>query len=68
MPGLDEAEILKRAKKLCEQDGADWDLEFKPPLPKYSKIPLRPVLDEARRSEYLARAREQLLNECSGDT
>ena len=62
---VDEAAILKRAIELCKQDGYDWELEFKPVLPMGSKLTQRPFLDEAGRSAYLARAREQLLKECA---
>jgi hypothetical protein len=66
MPEVDNAAIEKRAKELCEQDGFVWDVEWKLPLPKYSKIVLRPVLKEEERHKYLARAREQLFKECGG--
>jgi hypothetical protein len=29
MPKLNEAAVLERAKKLCKEDGFEWDLEFK---------------------------------------
>ena len=65
MRTIDEATISKRAKKLCEEDGYDWDLEFKPAPPMGTKIKLKPFLDEAGRRKYLARAREELLTECA---
>ena len=68
MQKVDESATLKRAKKLCEQDGYDWELEFKPVLPVGTKIRLKPFLDEAGRREYLARAREQLLKERDENT
>ena len=65
MRTIDEATISKRAKKLCEEDGYDWDAEFKLLLPKGTKIKLKPFLDEVGRRKYLARAQEQLLKECA---
>jgi hypothetical protein len=67
MRKVDEAAISKRAKKLCEEDGYDWDVEFKLPLPKGTKIKLKPFLDEVGRRKYLAHAQEQLLKECAED-
>jgi hypothetical protein len=65
MSEIHEAKVLRRAKELCEQDGMAWEPEFDPPLRRYSRIRLtRVLLDEARRREYLVRAREQLLAEC----
>ena len=66
MAEIGEAAILRRAKELAQQDGNDWQYEFKPPLPPGTKIPLRAALDEAGQQRYLARAREQLIRE-SGD-
>ena len=63
MPKISEATVLKRAKVLCKQDGKNWGFEFTP-LPG-TKIGLL-FLDEAGRSEYLARAREQLAREQPG--
>lgn len=60
---IDEAAILKRAKQLCEQDGFEWELEFKRPLPKYTPIRCRPILDEQGRRKYLVRAQEELHKE-----
>ena len=50
-----EATILERAKKLCEQDGFVWEWTFKPE-------PSRPqrALSEQQQAEYLARARAEL--------
>jgi hypothetical protein len=62
---INEAEVLKRAKELCKQDGYEWEVEFKPILPMGTKIILKPILKEAQRTGYLARAREQLLKECA---
>jgi len=64
MPKLNEWAVLERAMKLSEEDGFEWDFEFKMPLPKYSKIVLRKILKEEDRQKYLTRAREDLLNEC----
>jgi len=59
MAEIGEAAILRRAKELARKDGWDWQLDFQVDLPP-GDIPLRPVLDEAGRQKYLARAREQL--------
>lgn len=67
MSQIDEAAILKRAKTLCEQDGYDWEIEFRPPLPMGTKLKLKPFLDEEGRRGYLARAREQLLERRAED-
>jgi hypothetical protein len=64
---VNEWAILKRAKELCEQDGYEWQLDYKPAPPMGTKIKLKRFLDEAGRSGYLARAREQLLKECAED-
>jgi hypothetical protein len=53
MAKIDDAAILKRAKELCERDGNAWG-------PERSN---RRQVDEATRRQYLARAREQLLEE-----
>jgi hypothetical protein len=65
MPKINEAVILRRAKALCKQDGQNWALEFTPLLPSGTKFGVLPFLDEAGRSEYLARARDQLA--CESD-
>jgi hypothetical protein len=36
---VNEVAILKRAKELCEQDGCEWELEAKLPLPMGTKLP-----------------------------
>jgi hypothetical protein len=59
-------QVLERAKQLCEEDGFEWDVEFKLPLPKYAPRRLRPILDEEGRCKYLARAREELHKESGG--
>lgn len=66
MAEIGEAAILRRAKDLARQDGNEWQLEFKPPLPPGTRPPYRPVLDDAGRESYLSLAREQLRRE-SGD-
>jgi hypothetical protein len=67
MPKINEAVILRRAKALCKQDGKNWDFQFSPLLPPETKFRVLPFLDEAGRSEYLARAREQIADENDGD-
>jgi hypothetical protein len=57
---IDDAAILKRAKEFCEQNGTRWDADS---TPVKAGGRVRRVLDEAGRRGYLARAREQLLNE-----
>jgi hypothetical protein len=51
------------AKELCRQDGNEWEMEWKLPLPPGAKPTLKPILDEAGREKYLVRAREQLARE-----
>jgi hypothetical protein len=63
MAEISEATILRQAKELAQQDGNEWEYEFRQPLALGSKIPLKPILDEAGRQTYLARAREQLTQE-----
>jgi hypothetical protein len=62
MSEVNEPTIEELAKKLAEQDGFEWELQYKMPLPKYSKRALRPHLDEKVRQ----RAREELRNACGG--
>jgi hypothetical protein len=52
---VNEATILERAKKLCEQDGFVWEWTFKPE----PNGPQR-RLSERQQEEYLARARAEL--------
>ena len=56
MAKIDDAAILKRAKELCEEDGAVWDWFA-------ATTPDARVLDGNDRREYLMRARNQLINE-----
>jgi len=60
---INDAVVLERAKELCKQDGYEWELEFKPVLRRGTKIIPKPILKEAERTGYLARARDQLLKE-----
>jgi hypothetical protein len=53
MPKVDDATVLKRAKELCAQHGANWDWVGRSSGNK-------PVLDQAGRRKYLALAWEQL--------
>ena len=54
---------------LAQQDGWEWQIEFKMPPPKYSKrVPQPVLLEEEAREKYLERAREELLNECGDST
>jgi hypothetical protein len=57
MTKIDDEAILRRAKELCARDGFDWEIRG------IRTARIRPALDVAGRREYLARAREQLLNE-----
>jgi hypothetical protein len=62
---INEAEILRRAKALCEQDGALWhpdDLEAQPERRDGSMKGTWLINGEERRM-YLTRAREELLKE-----
>ena len=63
MAEISEVAILRQAKEFAQRDGNEWDYEFKQPLPPNTKIPLKPILDDAGRQRYLARAREQLTQE-----
>jgi hypothetical protein len=56
MPAMDDAAILRRAKEMAARDGFAWEIRG------IRIARQRPVLDAARRREYLTRAREQLLN------
>jgi hypothetical protein len=49
----------RQAKKLPENDGFEWQLEFKLPLPAGANPPLRPILDDAGRERYRTLARQQ---------
>ena len=55
---VDEGTVVKRAKALAEQDGFAWELTMDPPKP--GKVEGKRLLDDARRQEYLARARAEL--------
>jgi hypothetical protein len=61
---INEAVIERRAKELCKQDGFEWDVELKMPVPDPTKITLRPILKEQDRQKYLARAHSELSKEC----
>jgi hypothetical protein len=64
MAKLSDAAVLERAKKLSKEDGFEWDLDLKGPQPEYSKIVLQKLLEPEARQKYLARARQDLVNEC----
>ena len=57
---INETTILNHAKNLAKEDGFEWEVELKRPLPKATKIPLKPILDEDGRQKYLSRARDAL--------
>jgi len=59
MVEISDAAVERLAKKLAEKDGYEWQLEFKPPLPRGTKLPLRPILDDAGRERYRSLARQQ---------
>lgn len=59
MVEMTDAAVERLAKNLAEKDGFEWQLEFKPPLPPGTKLPLRPILDDAGRERYRTLAREQ---------
>jgi hypothetical protein len=58
---VDDATVLKRAKQLCTQHGANWDWAGRTNSNK-------PILDQMGRREYLTLAWEQLLEESAGRT
>ena len=60
MAEISEAAIEKLAKELAGQEGFEWQIEFKPPGPPGTKIDLKPILEEAGRDRYRARARQRL--------
>jgi hypothetical protein len=57
MPEPSESAILQRAKSLCRQDGKSWDVE------DLSDGEGGAVIDDSARTEYLNRARENLVQE-----
>ena len=58
---VDDAAVLKRAKQLSAQHGANWDWAGRTSTNK-------PVLDQIGRRQFLALAWEQLLEESTGRT
>jgi len=60
MAEISETAIEKLAKELAERDGFEWQIEFKPRNPPGTKIDLKPLLEEAGREKYRARARQRL--------
>jgi hypothetical protein len=52
-----ESAILQRAKLLCHQDGHSWDVE------DFSDQERGDVIEDSARTEYLNRARENLIQE-----
>jgi hypothetical protein len=61
-----DAAVERLAKELSRQDGNEWEMEWKLPLPSGAKPTLKPILDEAGREKYLVRAREQLMRGSGG--
>lgn len=59
MAPISDAAVERLAKKLAEEDGFEWQIEFKLPLPPGAKLALRPILDDAGRERYLTLAREK---------
>ena len=61
MAWIDEAAVLSHGKALAAQDGFTWDIDFS--VLRGERTPFRGLrfLSEARRQEYLARARAELL-------
>jgi hypothetical protein len=55
-----DATILEYAKKLCREDGFDWEIEWKMPLPGGATPSLKPIIDEKGRQKYIERAQELL--------
>jgi hypothetical protein len=60
MAEVSEAAIEALAKSFADQDGFDWQIEFKPINLPGTKIGLKPLLKEADRETYLVRARQRL--------
>src|SRR5919107_1540699 len=67
MAHIDEAAVLSHGKALSAQDGFTWDIDFSVPSEARTRFRGLRFLGEARRQEYLARARAELLQE-SDDT
>ena len=57
MPEPTESAILQRARSLCHQDGKSWDVE------DLAERDRGAVIDDSSRTEYLNRARENLVQE-----
>jgi hypothetical protein len=61
MPIPSEADILARAKALCEQDGNVWDERERRRMAARGHV--QPFIDDARRIAYLAQAKLELMQE-----
>jgi hypothetical protein len=59
MPIPSEAEILARAKALCEQDGNVWDEQERRRMAARGYVP--PFIDDEHRIAYLAQAKFELM-------
>lgn len=59
MVEVSDATVEERAKKFAENDGFEWQMEWKMPLPPGSKLPLRKILDDAGRERYRTLVRQQ---------
>ena len=58
---MDDAAVLCRAMDLCARNGALWNASQLDRLQSWERN--KTVLNEAGRREYLARARQELVNE-----
>jgi hypothetical protein len=65
MTEIDDATVLSQAKTLAAQDGFTWEIDHTASAGRGSYRGIH-FLSEARRQEYLARARAELLEE-TGD-
>jgi hypothetical protein len=63
MVELLEDEIAQRAKAICHDDGKIWDV-----TELQSQRDAKKIVDDASRTEYLNRARDQLSREQSNET
>jgi hypothetical protein len=58
-----EDEIVQRAKAICRDDGKIWDVDE-----LQSQGDSKKMVDDASRTEYLNRAREQFVREQANET
>jgi hypothetical protein len=67
-PTPDYADVLKRAKELCAEEGFAWDsLDFATRGAPGTPLTADHLLSKERRQQYLARARAELAAKGSGN-